>query len=94
MDEKNRPAGVDAPPRVVMSGPPWGNYVDPDLAYIRGQLGSVGSGAIGGRSFANLGGFVEANGEETKQLIAEAHRILEERAEHPAAEPPTDTDKS
>jgi hypothetical protein len=93
MDQKDRLGRADVPPHVVMSGPPWGNYVDPDLAYIRGQLGSVGSGAIGGRSQASLGGFVEATGRETKELVAEAHRIVKERAEHQAGTPADDTDE-
>ncbi len=76
-DEKK----IDRPRHVVMDGPPWGGYVDPDLAYIRGQLGAVGSGALGGQSFAKLGGFVEADAGETHEAIDEARRILERRAE-------------
>ena len=83
MDEKKRPERADVPPHVVMNGPPWGAYVDPDLDYIRGQLGSVGSGV----SFSELGGFVTAKGEETKEIIAEARRILKERAEPHLPEP-------
>lgn len=90
MDEKNRPRRADVPPRVVMNGPPWGGYVDPDLDYIRGQLGSVGSGV----SFSELGGFVEANGEKTKQIIAEARRILKERAERHLPAPEHAEDKA
>ncbi|HEY4394274.1 MAG TPA: hypothetical protein VGP64_09445 [Polyangia bacterium] len=70
-----------------MAGPPWGSYVDPELAYIRGQLGSVGSGALGGRSFSDDGGFVTADPAETKELIEEAHRILATRAEGQAGAP-------
>lgn len=83
MDQKNRPERADVPPRVAMNGPPWGSYVDPDLDYIRGQLGSVGSGV----SFSELGGSVAANGAQTEEIIAEAHRILKERADRPLSEP-------
>jgi hypothetical protein len=90
MDENERPRRGGAVPRRVMAGPPWGNYVDPELEYIRGQLGSVGSGALGGRSFAEDGGFVTADPAETKELIEEAHRILGGRAEESAGEPERD----
>ena len=88
-DRRRSGAGV---PRKVMAGPPWGNYVDPEIEYIRGQLGSVGSGALGGRSYSDDGGFVRADPEETKELIEEAHRILAARAEGGAgqAEPVPD----
>jgi hypothetical protein len=86
MDEDDRRGSDARVPRRVMAGPPWGNYVDPDIEYIRGQLGSVGSGALGGRSFSDDGGFVTADPAETKELIEEAHRILTARAEGEAGE--------
>ena len=81
MDEDDRRRSGARVPRKVMAGPPWGNYVDPEIEYIRGQLGSVGSGALGGRSYSDDGGFVRADPAETKELIEEAHRILAARAE-------------
>jgi len=90
MDEDDARRSGGPVPRKVMAGPPWGTYVDPEVAYIRGQLGSVGSGALGGRSYSEDGGFVRADPEETKELIEEAHRILAARAEGPAAEPAGD----
>ena len=89
MDEETPPQKSQKPRHVVMSGPPWGSYVDPELAYIRGQLGSVGSGALGGRSCSDDGGFVKADPEETRELIEEAHRILAARAEEDAGETPS-----
>jgi hypothetical protein len=81
MDEDDgRRRGAEVPRR-VMAGPPWGNYVDPEIEYIRGQLGSVGSGALGGRSLSDDGAFVRADPAETKELIEEAHRILTARAD-------------
>ena len=93
MDEDERSKGATEVPRRVMAGPPWGNYVDPEIEYIRGQLGSVGSGALGGRSFTEDGGFVTADPAETKELIEEAHRILTARAEGHAGEDDTDPDE-
>jgi hypothetical protein len=94
MDEDDRrKSSGEAPRRARMAGPPWGNYVDPEIAYIRGQLGSVGSGALGGRSYSEDGGFVRADPEETKELIEEAHRILTARAEGRTGEPGTDPDQ-
>jgi hypothetical protein len=84
MDEDDRSKRGAEAPRRVMAGPPWGNYVDPEIEYIRGQLGSVGSGALGGRSFTEDGAFVTADPAETKELIEEAHRILTARAEDDA----------
>ena len=97
MDEDDRRRSGGEVPHRVMAGPPWGSYVDPELAYIRGQLGSVGSGALGGRSYSEDGGFVRADPEETKELIEEAHRILAARAEGTADErdrDPPDRDPS
>lgn len=93
MDEDDRRRSGAGVPRRVMAGPPWGNYVDPDLAYIRGQLGSVGSGALGGRSYSDDGGFVRADPAETKELIEEAHRILTARADGRGGAPVGDPDE-
>lgn len=91
-DDDRRKSGGEVP-RKVMPGPPWGSYVDPELAYIRGQLGSVGSGALGGRSFADDGGFVTADPEDTRALIDEAHRILAERTAERTGAPGRDPDE-
>lgn len=90
MDEDDRREHGGVVPRRVMAGPPWGSYVDPEIAYIRGQLGSVGSGALGGRSYSEDGGFVRADPEETRALIEEAHRILAARAADDADRPDSD----
>jgi len=94
MDENDRSKRGAEVPRRVMAGPPWGNYVDPEMEYSRGQLGSVGSGALGGRSFSEDGGFVTADPGETKELIEEAHRILTARAEGEAGEDDTGPDET
>jgi hypothetical protein len=93
MDEDDRRGSGAEVPRRKMAGPPWGSYVDPEIEYIRGQLGSVGSGALGGRSYSDDGGFVRADPEETKELIEEAHRILAARAGGQTGEPEPDPDE-
>jgi hypothetical protein len=93
MDESDRRGRGVRVSRVVMDGPPWGRYVDPELTYIRGQLGSVGSGALGGRSCSEVGGFVHADPDETNELIDEAHRILAARRAEQRADPETNRDK-
>ncbi|HVX96744.1 MAG TPA: hypothetical protein VHK47_17640 [Polyangia bacterium] len=45
---------------VVLEGPPWAEFVNPDEEYVRAQGASLGSGALGGWSQANLGGEFEA----------------------------------
>jgi hypothetical protein len=74
------PPETDEPREVTLEGPPWGEYVDPDLAYIRGQIGNLGSGALGGRSYASLGGFLDVDGRDTAEILAEVRRILKARA--------------
>jgi len=60
---------------VVLDGPPWDQYVDDDEAYVKGQAGALGSGAIGGWSQANLGGyFVEPPSTELRREIRELAR--------------------
>ena len=68
---------VEVAPRVELDSPPWGSYEDPDLAYVRGQVASVGSGALGGRSGSERGGFVETSGKETREIVAEVRRVLQ-----------------
>ena len=75
MAEPDRKDGEVAP-HVELEGPPWGEYADPDLAYVRRQLTSMGSGALGGWSCANNGGFMTAGGDAMKEVLAEARRIL------------------
>jgi hypothetical protein len=82
VEEKEDENAEAAPaPHVQLEGPPWGEYSDPDLAYVRGQIGSVGSGALGGWSCANNGGFIARGGEETNEVLAEVRRILAAKAE-------------
>ena len=60
---------------LVLDGPPWDQYVDEDEAYVKGQAGALGSGAIGGWSQANLGGyFVEPPSTELRREIREVAR--------------------
>jgi hypothetical protein len=64
-------------PRDQPEGPPWGNNVDPDEAYLRGQAGSVGSGLLGGESQAWYGGALvvpRALQKEVRKTIAELTR--------------------
>jgi hypothetical protein len=60
--------------RREIEGPPWGSYVDPDEAYVRGQTRQLGSGLLGGWSEATYGGSLEAphgDEDEIKQTVAE-----------------------
>jgi hypothetical protein len=61
-------------PRDQPEGPPWGNNVDPDEAYLRGQAGSAGSGLLGGQSQAWYGGAMET----PRKLQAEVRRTIAE----------------
>jgi len=64
-----------------MDGPPWGAYVDPEEAYVRGQAASVGSGALGGWSSVGDGGSFDEHAEseaEVRREVAAAERIDEE----------------
>jgi len=61
-------------PRDQPKGPPWGNNVDPDEAYLRGQAGSAGSGLLGGQSQAWYGGAMET----PRKLQAEVRRTIAE----------------
>jgi hypothetical protein len=67
--------------RVQEEGPPWGNTVDPDEAYVRGQAGSAGSGLIGGLSQAWYGGAVEAPAEPQHKVRETIDEMAHERAE-------------
>jgi hypothetical protein len=61
--------------KLVLDGPPWDQYVDDDEAYVRGQAGALGSGALGGWSQANLGGyFVDAPSNELRQDVRQLVR--------------------
>jgi hypothetical protein len=68
--------------KMIWDGPPWFQYIDEDDAYLLGQVGSLGSGALCG----NL-----ADPRLVQEVKAEARRILRERArrarELPSAEP-------
>ena len=56
--------------RETLDGPPWGSYIDPDEAYLRGQTASVGSGLLGGWSQSGFGGSVDAG----REIAAEVRR--------------------
>jgi hypothetical protein len=58
--------------RMVLAGPPWCHYIDDDEAYLRGQLGQVGSGLLSG---AELPEHVVA------EIREEARRIVARRAQ-------------
>ena len=61
--------------KLVLDGPPWDQYLDDDEAYLRGQAGALGSGALGGWSQANLGGFfVEPTSTELRREIRQLAR--------------------
>ena len=61
-----------------LDGPPWGNYVDEDEAYVRGQAHSLGSGLLGGWSFDAYGGsLTEAPRQTEIDARAEIHRLLD-----------------
>jgi hypothetical protein len=59
---------------VVVEGPPFGQFVDPDEEYVRAQGESLGSGLLGGWSQANLGGFFEER--PSKEIRDEIRRLL------------------
>jgi hypothetical protein len=59
---------------VVVEGPPFGQFVDPDEEYVRAQGESVGSGLLGGWSQANLGGYFEER--PSKEIRDEIRRLL------------------
>jgi len=70
-------------------GPPWGNVVDPDEAYVRAQAGQAGSGLLGGQSQAWYGGAVEtprALQREVRRTIVELN--ADKRLAAAAPEPP------
>jgi hypothetical protein len=59
---------------VVVEGPPFGQFVDPDEEYVRTQGESLGSGLLGGWSQANLGGFFVER--PSKEIRDEIRRLL------------------
>jgi hypothetical protein len=62
----------------VVDGPPFGQFIDPDEAYVHSQGESLGSGALGGWSQANFGGFFSE--EPSVEIREEILRVREERA--------------
>jgi hypothetical protein len=70
---------------VVLDGPPWCGFVDPDEAYFRGQAASVGSGLLGGWDYATSGGFFE--GRRARERAREVRQELA-RMTGPATAPP------
>ena len=69
----------------TLDGPPWGEYVDPDEAFLRGQIASVGSGLLGGWTQSNLGGpFGGGDAQAVAEVledIKQARRDLQRRRE-------------
>jgi hypothetical protein len=68
---------------VVIEGPPFGQFVDPDEEYVRAQGASLGSGVLGGWSQANLGGYFEER--PSSEIRAEIRRARAELAAAAAA---------
>jgi hypothetical protein len=71
---------------VVLEGPPFGQFVDPDEAYVRAQGESLGSGLLGGWSQANLGGFFEEqpSKEIREEIRGEIRRLVRAGLREPA----------
>jgi hypothetical protein len=63
---------------IVIEGPPFGQFVDPDEEYVRAQGESLGSGLLGGWSQANLGGYFEER--PSKEIRDEIRRARAELA--------------
>jgi hypothetical protein len=63
---------------IVVEGPPFGAFVDPDEEYVRTQGESLGSGLLGGWSQANLGGYFEER--PSKEIREEIRRLRREAA--------------
>jgi hypothetical protein len=62
-----------------LEGAPWGTYRKEELAYARGQAGTVGSGLLGGAAFGGYGGPVVDEDRATRDAIrAELRRLREE----------------
>lgn len=62
--------------KVVLDGPPWCGFVDPEEAYLRRQVAQVGSGALGGWSAATSGGSFTENEPRQREVRAELGRKL------------------
>ncbi len=77
--------------RHTLDGPPWGGYIDPDEAYVRGQMGQMGSGLMGGWSQSGFGAAVDA-GRGIAAEIRETVAALGRRDARPLAEPPDAAD--
>ena len=70
---------MSMPGKQVVDGPPFGQFVDPDEEYVHSQGESLGSGALGGWSQANLGGFFAED--PAVEIREEILRLRDERAE-------------
>jgi hypothetical protein len=66
------------------SRPP--GFGDEDEEYLRGQAGSVGSGALGGWSQSAFGGAVNAGPKRAVEAIRAELRRIQEQAALPAAQ--------
>jgi hypothetical protein len=66
--------------KLALEGPPWGEFVDEDEAFVREQGGSMGSGLLGGWSAANLGGYFISppDPELRSQVRAIAREVVED----------------
>lgn len=60
----------------IVLGPPFGEFVDPDEDYVRGQGGQLGSGVLGGWSQANLGGFFELEAPSSGEIREEIRKLV------------------
>jgi len=68
--------------KMILAGPPWCQFVDEDEAYVRGQLGQVGSGLLSG---------VDVPEHVVTEIRDEVRKIVARRAagRHALAESPT-----
>ena len=72
----------------MLDGPPWGQYVESDEAYLRGQGGSAGSGALAGWGSANFGGpFANADRDPMSEVMREIKELRREMERRGHAEP-------
>ena len=60
--------------KVVLDGPPWCGFVDPEEAYLRGQALQLGSGALGGWGVATSGGSFTENVRREQEVRDELRR--------------------
>ncbi len=84
-EQSEQPSSEGAPRAAeALDGLSTGELADPDIAYVREQIGSLGSGALGGASGAGLGGSFDMRADEAAEVVAEAKRILKAHGQGPA----------